>query len=853
MHKRSVFVYIIGSVIIGLAAMLGVVSILIFGGVIDSTPRSLVFVSGSAEQVYNGDALVCDEWTLKRGELRDGHTPVVTFTGSQTTVGTSDNTFHVLILDSNGADVTEDYGITLVCGKLTVNKRFLEISSVNVSFTFGADITDKPWEAFEDLPDDALMGEDHVVFEDIVFEDYEEFDVGTYQNKFDVTSVVILDGDGKDVTNGYSINAVFGFITVQPIELDIVLQRSNNNGNSVIYDAKVTGVLDGHYYALSNDGNKISFYSETDDSNVTYKYKINHIEYRVKDNMVYNTNTQYYKVTSAVSGTVYLRETSYGDYSNSAMQESDVWQPAKSYTKTVTNNPLQFSYDSMESNNSTSRLTLKRLNGAPYVTPYYSDLSSETDHNDVTIEKEYSGDEYSFTYIPIPKNENYTLGSEINSSEEETYMEYVYDTYLQLPEETRIWLIDNVIIPRGLDSGSDRILRAANVVRSRILYNLNYDDGWNTAEDYAIYFFTGAKTGVCRHYATAATALFRAMGIPARYTVGFLCEGLTANKEKTITGKSAHAWAEIYLDGKGWMPVEVTGGEYMVKPYDIFESVIDNPDASTSYDDYLGLQGSMLQTLCADNGYHYEFTVDGTQKGVGKSSSTITSFTLYDADDNDITDYYSYRFYSGIIHNYLYEITVETEGDVWPYDGTWHSKDGYTVTDGLDDMESRGHEIDDSKVYNSNIRDVGAGIQNVVNGIKIMNGSADITDAYHITYDYGILKILPISFGLEFDGQLEITGSEFTDDSVEIQLDKDEEGNYSYNGVAMNFLDENDNPLETSPLLEGHSIASLIFVADSSVELNYDQPIAGIKIVNANSEDVSQNYSVYGECTLYVK
>lgn len=104
-------------------------------------------------------------------------------------------------------------------------------------------------------------------------------------------------------------------------------------------------------------------------------------------------------------------------------------------------------------------------------------------------------------------------------------------------------------------------------------------------EDFINYFLTRNRKGYCAHFASAATLIFREMGIPARYVEGyaFSLETVLAseiNEEKVgssyyngysglgdspvmdveVTDAMAHAWVEIYIDGFGWRVVEVTPG-----------------------------------------------------------------------------------------------------------------------------------------------------------------------------------------------------------------------------------------------------------------------------------------------------
>ena len=82
-------------------------------------------------------------------------------------------------------------------------------------------------------------------------------------------------------------------------------------------------------------------------------------------------------------------------------------------------------------------------------------------------------------------------------------------------------------------------------------------------EDFAQWFFEDKKTGYDVQYAAAAVMMFRYYGIPSRYVEGYLLTPETVKEAGTaetvtVSQKYAHAWPEIYLDGMGWIPVEVT-------------------------------------------------------------------------------------------------------------------------------------------------------------------------------------------------------------------------------------------------------------------------------------------------------
>ncbi|MGN0709288.1 MAG: transglutaminase family protein [Anaerovoracaceae bacterium] len=75
--------------------------------------------------------------------------------------------------------------------------------------------------------------------------------------------------------------------------------------------------------------------------------------------------------------------------------------------------------------------------------------------------------------------------------------------------------------------------------------------------------FTAARKGCDVHYATMAVLMFRYLGIPSRFVEGYLItpddvKGVSAGEKIDVKASAIHAWPEIYVDGLGWVPVEVT-------------------------------------------------------------------------------------------------------------------------------------------------------------------------------------------------------------------------------------------------------------------------------------------------------
>lgn len=79
--------------------------------------------------------------------------------------------------------------------------------------------------------------------------------------------------------------------------------------------------------------------------------------------------------------------------------------------------------------------------------------------------------------------------------------------------------------------------------------------GQNTADE----FWFDKKEGFCEHIASSFVILMRALDIPARIVTGY--QGGEQNSVDgfwTIRQSDAHAWAEVWFEGRGWVRVDPT-------------------------------------------------------------------------------------------------------------------------------------------------------------------------------------------------------------------------------------------------------------------------------------------------------
>ncbi len=130
--------------------------------------------------------------------------------------------------------------------------------------------------------------------------------------------------------------------------------------------------------------------------------------------------------------------------------------------------------------------------------------------------------------------------------------------YLQLPEN----------LPREVErlatqiaSNAQSRLTILKTIEQFLAYNYTYDldpSATASAGDFVYRFLFVDRQGYCVQFATSFVILARLNGIPARYATGFLVHLSPDEGKAEITGLSAHAWPEVWIEDQGWMVWEAT-------------------------------------------------------------------------------------------------------------------------------------------------------------------------------------------------------------------------------------------------------------------------------------------------------
>jgi transglutaminase-like putative cysteine protease len=134
-----------------------------------------------------------------------------------------------------------------------------------------------------------------------------------------------------------------------------------------------------------------------------------------------------------------------------------------------------------------------------------------------------------------------------------------------IPAEVEPWLKPDRLVPlddtikslaRMVTAGKKNDLAKARAIYDYVEKTLSYDKsgtGWGNGD---IYWACDAKRGNCTDFHALFIGLSRAVGIPAKFEIGFPIPADRGQGE--IAGY--HCWAEFYLRGYGWVPVDASEG-----------------------------------------------------------------------------------------------------------------------------------------------------------------------------------------------------------------------------------------------------------------------------------------------------
>ena len=116
--------------------------------------------------------------------------------------------------------------------------------------------------------------------------------------------------------------------------------------------------------------------------------------------------------------------------------------------------------------------------------------------------------------------------------------------------------------------------RAMAMIRAEFGYTLSTPlPGRHSADEFLFEW----KQGFCEHFSSAFVVLMRAAGIPARVVTGYAGGYRNPFGDYWIVrNQDAHAWAEVWLEGRGWVRADPTAA---VAPERIYDTIDDRAGA----------------------------------------------------------------------------------------------------------------------------------------------------------------------------------------------------------------------------------------------------------------------------------
>lgn len=784
-------------------------------GTLKVTARPIKITTGSGNWTYDGNAHFNLAYIVAAAEensgLLDGHThaadttegsyTVVTDVGEWSEITLDDGTLalkvesfknriNVLFFDKDGVPVTNNYSVEFEYGELVILPRPLNVITESNSWIYDGKLHSEGKAIYSGLVENHTPEITEVTF---------VLDVGEYENAL---KIAVWDGE-RDVTNNYRPVYENGTLTITPRPIGIVTEgrEKEYDGKPLVHkvyafeeQAESSGLVAGQKIT-AEDWAEIIEVGEIDNTatiiicatvggevkDVTANYEIiadwgilkviapegdggtggDLGDGEGSGNNNGGAPSLAVSVLSDADGSIYLRYRSYGNYFDGH--------------NFVSGTEFECTIDGKYSANYLASLALK-LAGAPsakveiqvygseYYLPYY--MGTDGDYDAQASDVVYTGDVsdvYSLVYYLCDTVTPGNLGEYADF--ERMYREYVHNNYLYIDAATKEFM-QGIIAEQKFDPSNPAVIaNVAGYIQTAARYNLDYDAALDAEDNVVISFLRDYKEGVCRHYSKAATLLYRALGIPARYVIGYV--GTTkANEWVEITTDNAHAWVEVYIDGFGWLQVEVTGSGFndgsgggngsgdgsgmgddyadmslVLKPADMFKFYDGEPLKPTHIDENLYLNELI------EIGYTYKVTFYGEQTDIGVGKSKIKSFTLYDPAGNNATSYFNFEYADGeltVLSRTDYDETIYVHyNSQVTYDGTAHyfSEDGFYCSNELDGFTlPAGYTVQFSVNSHAGIKDAvnisgGQFADMNILSVRVLYNGMDVTDRCFIVYD----------------------------------------------------------------------------------------------------------------------
>ncbi len=164
---------------------------------------------------------------------------------------------------------------------------------------------------------------------------------------------------------------------------------------------------------------------------------------------------------------------------------------------------------------------------------------------------------------PLAVGESYQVVSAVAVDPRDRYAETdqayppgLYDRYTRLPESTTDRVRQRTA---EITAGTEGTFQTVTAIETWLEANRGYSlDVEETDGSIADAFLFEMDEGYCTYFATTMVVMLRSEGIPARLATGYTTGQQVAPNRWVVRGLDAHAWVEVYVQGRGWVTVDPT-------------------------------------------------------------------------------------------------------------------------------------------------------------------------------------------------------------------------------------------------------------------------------------------------------
>ena len=700
-------------------------------GMLEITKRPITVTPLYAEQEYDATELTCDTPDYKREELVEGHKIAIDTDGTGIAVGEHANAIIKLVItDSDGKSMNENYDITQEVGTLKITPRHITVQMSNGEWEYTDGIFSNP--DFTVTSDTKLVdGHEWADIQTTTVRNvaYANGEVTWVPNQ--LVAWKIMNG-GEDVSSNYQVDFVDGELTVmpKPLKIDTGSKNQHYDGSELTCTTfEQVGLLDGHTIEVlgstqliladdvPNEFTSIKITRNEDDEDVTANYAVSYKNGRLRVDEC--------PIVITTPGGTFVYD----------------GQP-HSRTDGV--------YAELPEHHELKVLDAPEITEVGWI---YNDIGEE----DILVTNG-EGDDVTACFNIINTSTEWeklvVSPRPIKVTSSNAHDPFVYDG---TPKSYSDW---EMIVEGDF----------LNLVDGHTM-TVTTDGEWIDAGCWA-----NNITAVVIQDATGAD--------------------VTANYDpETVQG-------EIWIQQR---PITIA-------PQDEEETY--NGEALTG--DIPDVRGSASDLL---TGHYIVITTNGSQINVGEAVNEITGYTIYDANNNNVTANYDISHQPGLLKVTPRPLTITTGSDSKVYDGTPLSCTTYTDAVGL----LAGHTI---LVDPFSVRtDVGS--EDNVWTVTITSDAGDVTRNYEIFYEYGTLTVLsPV---------------------VNVTTPS---GQFVYDGTAHSMT---DGVYLDEILPDGHSwVIDHATIAEIK-DVGTDDNVIAIRITNEQGTDVTSQFTIeytYGKLTV---